>query len=263
MADIFVVHGEHPGEDAGYYLGAGATHEAALVVAMQSIADRVNGDWSDYRPDDVEEFKKRIESKDFEAALDWWNTEMSGFQITLNEMGLSKAKTLKGVAFSWPEKDKEDAALPKCLGTVGDINPFEYDGGYVLRQKEGVFLEYARGPADDDPDWQPEYDRPFAGMPYELFVVRLDTDLVAELSEETIKSTESICGMDAGSLVKDLRDKKMMVRAGAVESVACSWGWERWTEPETLAVEELAERWKEWCGEVATTERDQEEKEEE
>lgn len=89
MSEIYVVWGEHPGEDTGYYLGASDTDAGAVRVALSVIAERVGNDWSDYNERDVERFRSLLAACKLSEALDHWNN-MSGFAVDIETVSFYK-----------------------------------------------------------------------------------------------------------------------------------------------------------------------------
>lgn len=101
MSHIYIVRGEHPGEDSGYYLGSAETEEDARRVAVAAIAVRVGGEWDEYRAKDVKTLQRAVEGGHLARALNLWN-RMSGFQITIEEIPFG-APHLGTMNFQWPE----------------------------------------------------------------------------------------------------------------------------------------------------------------
>lgn len=102
MSNVYIVWGEHPEEDGGYYLGVADSEEGALILAVEGIASRVDGEWDEYDANDVESLKTLINEKKYGAAIEHWNDQMSGFHINIIEQQLSSTTAIRA-DFHWPE----------------------------------------------------------------------------------------------------------------------------------------------------------------
>lgn len=102
MSSVFVVWGEHPGEDTGYYLGAADCDAGAVVLALGAIAERVGDDWSDYPEEEVTHLRGLIEANKLDDALSYWNEVMSSFIVDIEEVSFYTEATLP-LEFQWPE----------------------------------------------------------------------------------------------------------------------------------------------------------------
>lgn len=105
MSNAYIIWGEHPGDDEGYYIGVADNEEGAVILAVDGIAARVDGEWDEYRPSDIKKLRELVESGKYAEALEHWNDNMSGFKITIDEMYLSSPTDVQA-NFNWPEEEE-------------------------------------------------------------------------------------------------------------------------------------------------------------
>lgn len=125
MRSVYTVWGKHPGDSNGYSLGVAEDDEGALELAMRGIAERVDGEWDEYRRDDIETFRRFVGTGHYAKALEHWNDNMSGFQITINEVPLLSTHGGQ-IDFCWPEEPCPDLEPDWLLLEIKDKGPDEY-----------------------------------------------------------------------------------------------------------------------------------------
>lgn len=133
--------------------------------------------------------------------------------------------------------------MTRKLGTVGDVNPIEHGGGYIVKTDDGIHLEYFEGISDWPDSWDVDLDAPkWLAKKVTLHRVDLCIDgeaLMADLDWVDWNSVSTSCGYPRGRL------KTAQERANAVMDVAGHYGWhELDLYPLELTLGELIERWK-------------------
>lgn len=143
------------------------------------------------------------------------------------------------------------------LGTIGDVNLLDYDGGYVYQRNDGtVFIEYLETPCDDDP-WFDEngyksYELPLRYAPYTIYHVEVSDDIKADLSWIGEKGWKQLAQRGNGDsskvegeeLARALsRSATPLERARLYWDVAIQYGWHELDHyPDHVTGEEAAER---------------------
>jgi len=143
------------------------------------------------------------------------------------------------------------------LGSIGDINPIEYGGGYILSAPEmgGPWIEYFEGLDCESTAWQIELDNP-EHLKREVTVYRVDLEkdgkqflssydwvVWHDVAESCGNSEQYVRAID-GAMRTTL---DVTVRASMVQDAAGYYGWHAFdSEPLTLTLGELIERWKEY-----------------
>jgi hypothetical protein len=157
---------------------------------------------------------------------------------------------------------------PRCVRkvrTVGDVNPIEHGGGYVLTDDDSPegWIEYSEGISDDDDAWDIDLDDPdtLARVKVTLYRVGLDrlrreTETDDEGNETTrimprewflkdLGSVASYVGSSVRTLVDSLCSDDPCVRASVYQDLASYHGWQNFdSDPLELTLGELVERWK-------------------
>lgn len=145
-----------------------------------------------------------------------------------------------------------------ALGTIGDVNPLQYDGGFVFQDSDGrVTLEYAMAPPDDHPWFRRNgykaYDLPLRTAPYTVYRVDVSEDVKKDLSWLKSKDWAAIAAHGNGEDTKTEGENlacflskraEPLQRAMIYWDVANHFGWNNLDDyPLWLTGEELAERW--------------------
>jgi hypothetical protein len=135
------------------------------------------------------------------------------------------------------------------LGNIGDVNPIEYGGGYILSApKQGQWLEWFDGLDCEERAWEIELDNPeHLKRTVTLYRPDIERDGKAFLSSYNWVDWSAVaetCGQSAdvysaGNL------KTAAQRARALQDAAGYYGWHEFDHyPLTLTLGELIERWK-------------------
>lgn len=139
------------------------------------------------------------------------------------------------------------------LGTVGDINPIEYGGGYVLSVPEqGQWVEYFHGLDCESRAWEIELDNP-EHLKREVTIYRVDI----KRDGESFLKQYSWVDWDAVSLSCGYPDdyepwvpSKLRLandRASALMDATGYYGWHEFDHyPLTLTLGELIKRWEKY-----------------
>ena len=133
------------------------------------------------------------------------------------------------------------------VGTIGDVDPYEHDGGVVLR-KDGYnhVVEWVDGPCEDDKTgWiKLGLSGPRASEKYTLYCVQVPDDVFKE--HDWVKPAE--IAMSTGQNIKMLlshsKSRDFMKRVCVLWDIANHWGWHELDHaPIMITGEKLAERW--------------------
>lgn len=104
----------------------------------------------------------------------------------------------------------------KVIGTIGDVNPIEHDGGQVIDMGDGRFqLEYVQKQNENDDD-------------HTRYVYQIDLDPVdpfKEWGQDTVSGVCSCCGIEQEELVRLFASEDPMERVRGYEAFAGYWGW--------------------------------------
>lgn len=138
------------------------------------------------------------------------------------------------------------------LGSVGDVNPIDYGGGYIFSSPEsgGPHLEYFEGLDSDERAQRLSYDdeaeEKIDKLKVELFRVDLGKDAKDFLSDHDWVDWDEIAdsvGSD-GSAYEPGKLRTAQARALAVQDAAGYHGWNNFDSyPLGLTVGELKKRW--------------------
>lgn len=136
----------------------------------------------------------------------------------------------------------------KKLGSIGDVNPVEFGGGYVLENPTGLWVEHFDGLDCDDEAWQIDLDNP-EHLKREVTVYRVDLEATAEefLDQHDWVSWASVaatCGTEELGLYTAGDLQTPQERALAIQDAAGHYGWYEFDQyPLTMTLGELIKRW--------------------
>lgn len=137
----------------------------------------------------------------------------------------------------------------RVIDTLGDVNPIEYGGGFVLsctgggRGERTYEIEIA-------PDAGEEADE---GSPITVYRVDVPDDVWGYYSPMSSGFTPEKLAPTIGANVRELRaagsSQNVMDRVSALEAIAATWGWhELDSDPLQLTPAELRRRWRGMLG---------------
>ena len=127
----------------------------------------------------------------------------------------------------------------KILGTVGDVNPVEYGGGYIIQEGDDEpRIEYFYGLDTDEPDEDGKLKVYYATVETDVFEwhnwVSLDDQ--EELAEEA--------GVSIEEYRLQARSSNVVERAHVMEHIGQRWGWVNLDNyPARFTEDELRARW--------------------
>lgn len=143
----------------------------------------------------------------------------------------------------------------ELVGTIGDRNPVEYGGGYVFRDKTGVYdpeVEYVE-PLECNPK-----DGSGTGVTVYRVVLESHTFIDGILSDNKYHPDKAVwyadkldgvcgcCDCDRDELIANLCGDDPVARAWAYETLASYFGWYEFdTYPLTLTADEAEKRYEE------------------
>lgn len=138
-------------------------------------------------------------------------------------------------------------------GTVGDVNPIDHGGGFILfAPGQSPWIEFTHGISDDDreiPDeWIEDGEPNQAFLAQQVTVYRVDLEtcgeaLLSSLDWCDLSEVERSCGY-AGTDNPYGNLRALRQRARLVEDVAGYYGWhELDDDPLVMTLGELRERW--------------------
>lgn len=128
-------------------------------------------------------------------------------------------------------------AKATVLDTIGDINPVEYGGGYVLDSGDGPWIEYFSGLDCEDTETLQVYRVPVPDHVWD----------VHDWATREMSSMADTVGMDVAELRALGHSLELPDRVYALEVIALTWGWEKLDHyPLHLTEAELLERWETW-----------------
>jgi hypothetical protein len=142
--------------------------------------------------------------------------------------------------------------VTRKLGAVGDVNPIEHGGGFILGGEKGTggpWLEYSYGISDWPESWDVDLDDPkWLNRKVTLYRIDLAIDgesLMADLNWVDWDSVSTACGYSDDDPWSNLRTAQQ--RASAVMDVAGYYGWHELDNyPLELTLFELIERWRKY-----------------
>lgn len=121
----------------------------------------------------------------------------------------------------------------RVVGSIGDVNPIEYGGGFVFKGEHGYYVEYT--PGEDGSE----------GTKLEVYGAFVPADVLTEYDWVDWKAVAS----SSGETLKELRaaatGKKALGRVYAMEMIAGHYGWNTLDDsPLTMTPRELGVRWR-------------------
>lgn len=138
---------------------------------------------------------------------------------------------------------------PRKLGTLGDVNPIEHGGGYILSApNSGIWAEYFHGLDCDGKAWQIDLDNP-EHLKREVTVYRVDLERTGKAFRSSYdwvdwEAVAETCGQVVAEYAAP-KLKTAQLRARALEDAAGYFGWHEFDHyPLALTLGELIERWK-------------------
>jgi hypothetical protein len=163
----------------------------------------------------------------------------------LLERGYSLERARKAVKPYSPKRRK--------VGHVGDVNPIDYGGGYVVSDANGTHLEYFAGLDGDERAEKLSYaddgDEKIDTLKVKLYSVDLGKDARDFLSNHDWIDWAGIAnytGQDAAAYAADAL-RSAQARADAIYDAASYHGWDNFdSDPARLTVGDLREMWKRW-----------------
>ncbi len=128
----------------------------------------------------------------------------------------------------------------RALGQLGDVNPIEYGGGFVLRCTGGGREGRATHEIEIAPHAEEESD------PITVYRVEVPDDVFREYSWARASDVAQMIGTDTSTLVGDMGlSRDPVQRARAVEAIADYYGWHELDQyPLKLSRSELRRRWR-------------------
>lgn len=141
----------------------------------------------------------------------------------------------------------------ELVGTIGDRNPVEYGGGYIFRDKTGVYqpeVEYI-----EPMEYAPE-DGSGTGITVNRVVLEKHTYIDGILSDnkyhpdkpvwyaDKLDSVCRCCDCDRDEIIGQLCSEDPVARAWAYETLASHFGWHEFDHyPLTLTADEAEKRY--------------------
>jgi len=125
----------------------------------------------------------------------------------------------------------------EVVGTVGDVNAPEYDGGWILRTEHGYELEYVETPSDDEMSGG-SYD---SSARWRVYRVALDIGVPRWGHVEDVASSS---GASVKDLKSDFNSGSPQRRANAYMDWAWHYGWHEFDSyPLVLTKSEVEKRY--------------------
>ena len=127
----------------------------------------------------------------------------------------------------------------KVLGTVGDVNPVEYGGGFIVQEGEDEpRIEFFYGLDTDEPDEDGKL---------LVYYATVETDIFEWHNWVSLDDQEELA-KEAGISIEEYRlqarSSDPVVRARVLEDVASRWGWLNLDQyPARFTEAELRTRW--------------------
>jgi len=127
------------------------------------------------------------------------------------------------------------------LGTVGDVNPIEYGGGFIIQEGEAVRIEYFHG-LESDYEGEPDPEEIF-----NVFYACVHRDVFAWHTWVSLDEQERLAeaaGVSIEEYRLQARSEDPVKRARIIEDIAGIWGWDELDPyPAQFTERELRERW--------------------
>lgn len=136
-------------------------------------------------------------------------------------------------------KDKD----VKILGTIGDINPIEYGGGYIIQEGDDIRIEYFYGLRSEHPGMEdPPPDKMFP-----VYYVNVEEDVFEYhnwVRPDEQKQMAEEMGLSIEEYRLHARSKDHIKRAMVLWDIASHWGWYELDHyPAQFTIAELEKRW--------------------
>ncbi len=109
----------------------------------------------------------------------------------------------------------------KELGTLGDVNAPEYDGGWIFEDDGRIWIEWVDTPSDDDMKGG-EYKK---SARWTVYRVHIETPEIPSWAEDDLEAIAETVGGTASRLRKDFLSKDPKRRAMAYWDLASYHGW--------------------------------------
>ncbi len=129
----------------------------------------------------------------------------------------------------------------EILGTIGDVNPIAYGGGYVCRRTDRPddlpWVEFCHGVEFAS-------DVEIRESTFEVYREDVHADVCAYLDWADLAKVAESCDTTPEELRECGRSKNVMDRVWAIETIALYYGWNGLDSyPLSLTIAELCERW--------------------
>lgn len=154
---------------------------------------------------------------------------------------------------SKPRRHHSTVKSGRKLGSVGDVNPIDYGGGYVFAVPGGgtPHLEYFEGLDSDERAERLSYaddsDEKIDALKVKLYQVDLGKDAKDFLSDHDWVDWEKVAsstGQDAANYTNPTKLRSAQARALVIQDAAGYYGWHEFDQyPVELTVGELKKLW--------------------
>jgi hypothetical protein len=126
----------------------------------------------------------------------------------------------------------------KILGTVGDADPIEYGGGYIIEEDGKIRIEYFYGLDIDKPNHENKFN---------VYYVTIEPNILSYcnwITKEDLEQIAHYIGYDITALKKLSDSKDPSERAVVLGAIASYFGWDNLDQyPMKLTEKELRIRW--------------------
>jgi hypothetical protein len=134
------------------------------------------------------------------------------------------------------------------IGSVGDVNPIEYGGGFIFSAPEtgGPWIEYYYGMESEHPDVQDDPDDvpDLSAVVYRVDLHKNGREFLNWYDWIDWDDVAGSTGLDVAEYTTPSRLKKAQARALAIQDAAGYYGWHEFDSyPLQLTLGELMERW--------------------